>query len=87
MSDLEAPRPALEYSERSDIDSDGDASIDQTSASLSAVGYIVKRVDGIETLVKHLVSREYLERICSSPSPAELMSAQRSTFPIFAESL
>lgn len=51
------------YSGRSvsTIDSDGDATIDQTSASLSAAAYIVKRVDGIRTLVKRLVSGEYLE--------------------------
>ena len=61
VDDLEAPWPALGYSERSGIDSDGDATIDQTSASLSVAAYIVKRVDGIKTLVKHLVSGEYLE--------------------------
>ena len=59
--DLEASWPALGYSETSGIDSDGDATIDQTSASLSVAAYIVKRVDGIKTLVKHLVSGEYLE--------------------------
>ncbi|MCJ1429567.1 hypothetical protein MMC29_007482 [Sticta canariensis] len=58
---------------KSGIESDGDATIDQTSASLSAVGYIVERVDGIENLVKHLVSGEYLEWSCSSTSLAEFM--------------